>query len=478
MSLKNAPNPAFALSSPSSRWSIAISLALWNAILGTIAIAGVTGYSYWVLIDSLDREDDELLQRRIADVENLLSQSHDDVLAMENLLRSIESTSVETPVISISLRLSLGDGKAVFSSTTSKSIPWPKTSELGSREDSDENGEWRFITKIAGRTGPNVAIIQAALDRKHESNMLGRYRKQLYTVIFIAMIVCAVGSYIIARRALEPLRALSKLAEGICATQIEQRLIPDGYSAELRQVAIIFNSMLDRLQLSIGRLSDFSGNIAHELRTPIHRLRGEVEVTLSAERSKDTYVDTLGSCLEEAGKLSGLVESLLFLARADQPKSLLSQETLDVRSELLTIVEFFEASADDSNVCVQIRCDDSVSIKADRSLFQRAIGNLVANSLSHTKAGDSIMIEVSLSPSFCTVSVKDTGAGISESDLPFVFDRLYRGRTQLRHFDAGHGLGLCIVKSIVEMHGGNVSIESVVDQGTTVCTQWRLTEWS
>ena len=229
--------------------------------------------------------------------------------------------------------------------------------------------------------------------------------------------------------------------------------------------------MLDRLQNSFERLNRFSGDIAHELRTPLNNLRGEVEVALTHSRTAVEYQDTLGSCLEETIKLSRLVDSLLFLARTDQPQAALNQESLNLDDELQTIQEFYEAAAEDAGIQLSIAGQLKLVIWADRVLFQRAIGNLITNSMAHTTSGGRIELQTKLTGDLVTVAVADTGVGIASDQLPHVFDRLYRG-TGARIGTTGHGLGLAIVKTVVELHGGSVSIKSELGQGTAVETDW------
>ena len=186
--------------------------------------------------------------------------------------------------------------------------------------------------------------------------------------------------------------------------------------------------MLDRLQGAVDRLTRFTGDIAHELRTPLHILRGEVEVALTKQRTGEEYRDVLGSCLEETIRLSRLVDSLLFLARAEQPRLTLQCEWLKLADEIAIIKEFYEAAADEAGVYLIVVCPD---------------------------------LEI----------FADTGQGISAEHLPRVFDRLYRGDAS-RSATSGHGLGLAIVQTVVELHGGLVQIESKVNKGTTVHTLW------
>ena len=195
-------------------------------------------------------------------------------------------------------------------------------------------------------------------------------------------------------------------------------------------------------------------------------------MTLTKNRNVVEYEDVLGSCLEECSRMSRLVDSLLFLARADQPESCLKLEKLRLRDELAMIQDFYEVAAEDGKVTLTATSPD-LEIVADRTFFQRVIGNLITNAISHTPEGGTIDLHAEAIPNEIRVVVKDSGNGISANELPLVFDRLYSG-SRTHNGSRGHGLGLSIVKTIVELHGGSVCITSSEGSGTTVETIWPI----
>lgn len=452
---------------PPRRWSLATWLTIWYSALAFVLIAGATAYSYWVLTSNLDREDDEFVASRLKDVESRL---RDEPTGLPRLMKSWKEPTTEPSPLHIVMRVLKSDGTILAAMHGSDVVPWPRADFRGSLETEGTAEEWRCLAQDAALASGDSVVLQAALDRRQESIFLARYRKQLYLVLFVATVACAVGGTLLARRGLRPLRELSSVAAGIGVHQMEERLDSTRYAAELEQVATTFNGMLDRLQLSFERLNQFSGDIAHELRTPLHNLRGEVEVTLTKSRSDDEYRDTLGSCLEETVRLSRLVDSLLFLARSEQPQSALKREPLRLAEELKTIQDFYEAAADDAGISLSVTTSNPEFI-ADRTLFQRAIGNLITNALDHTPQNGRVEILGVASETGIKITVTDSGCGITPEHLPHVFDRLYRG-TGARSGSTGHGLGLAIVKSVVELHGGSVGIQSAVQQGTSVETNW------
>ncbi len=450
------------------RWSLATWLTVWYSALAILLIGGATAYSYWVLTSNLDREDDEFVASRLREVGSLL---RDDPDGLSTLKSAWNGAATEPSPLHIVMRVLKSDGEVIAAMHGGEQVPWPGADFRGSLESESDPGAWRCMSQDSTLASGKIVVLQAALDRRHESMFLARYRSQLYLILFVSMTACAVGGMMLARRGLRPLRELSALATGIGANRMKERLDPAKYAFELEQVATTFNGMLDRLHESFERLNRFSGDIAHELRTPLHNLQGEVEVALTRSRSEAEYQDTLGSCLEETISLSRLVESLLFLARSEQPQAALKREPLQLAEELKTIQEFYEAAVDDAGVKLSVTSPLNLAFTADRTLFQRAIGNLITNALANTPRNGFITIRGDAEESGVTVIVADTGVGISAEQLPRVFDRLYRGHNGNTKTN-GHGLGLSIVKTIVEMHGGNATIRSEPDHGTIVETLW------
>src|SRR6202041_1224528 len=227
------------------------------------------------------------------------------------------------------------------------------------------------------------------------------------------------------------------------------RILAEGYPSELASLASTFNQMLDRLEESFERISRFSADIAHDLRTPVNNIRGEAEVALARGRSAREYRDVVESCLEESGRLSDLIGDLLFLSRAESPLTHLRRERVDVGELLGRLRDYFEASAADGGVVLSTTLPgEPVVAELDRSLLQRAVGNLVSNALAHTPPGGAIVLRTDVDVSAIRIEVSDTGVGIPADALPRVFDRFFRVDSSRTRELGGTGLGLAIVQSI------------------------------
>jgi two-component system heavy metal sensor histidine kinase CusS len=232
----------------------------------------------------------------------------------------------------------------------------------------------------------------------------------------------------------------------------------------LQPLAIAFDQMLDRLEDSFTRLSRFSADLAHELRTPIANIRGETEVALTRPRSPGEYQKVLESSLGECERLSAIIDSLLFLARAEAADRSIQPARFDGRAEIEKIAEFYRPVAEER--AITLTCTGNAEIDADPVLFRRAVSNLIENALRYTPEAGGISIGLAARDGDVHVAVQDNGSGIAAEHLPRVFDRFYRADPA--RSPHGSGLGLALVKSIADLHGGTAEITSEVSRGTRV----------
>jgi two-component system heavy metal sensor histidine kinase CusS len=274
----------------------------------------------------------------------------------------------------------------------------------------------------------------------------------------------------VTKHGLRPLAEMRKTLERVGPTHLNERVAGAGWPRELQPLAATFDAMLARLEDSFKRLSQFSADLAHELRTPIANMLGEAQVALTRDRSLAEYRETIESTIAECERLSGIVDNLLFVARVDAAREPIARKRFDARAAVEKIGSFYQMIADDRHL--KISCIGEGEIYADPALFERAVGNLVDNALRFTPANGSIQIALAEHATDFEVAVSDNGNGIAPEHIPHVFDRFYRAESS-RGSD-GAGLGLALVKSIVDLHGGSASIRSEVNQGTTITLRFPL----
>ena len=321
---------------------------------------------------------------------------------------------------------------------------------------------YRGIASVAptGLEGSEPAIVAVATDLSHHEHFMSSFRTALWLVVGAAAVLSALFGWVVVRRGLAPLREIRRSAAAVTATHLDQRLSVGSFPAELAEVAQTLNEMLARLEESFRRLSDFSADLAHELRTPLSNLLTQTQVTLSKARSQAEYQNVLASNVEELERLSRMIDDMLFLAKSDNNLLVPNREQVDLRAEATQVLEFYEAVAEDKGV--QLQCKGDGVVSGDRLMLRRAISNLVSNAVRHTSPGGRITIRIdSSAPSSVTLSVENTGEPVAPEHLPRLFDRFYRADVSRRHFGEGAGLGLAITRSIARVHGGDASVRSV-----------------
>lgn len=454
-------------------WSLAFRLTAWYTGAAFILIVLATGILYLALSANLDRNTDLFLSDKVHVISALLRDRPDD---WSGLREEVELESAARRYENYYIRL-LDDTGQVKLATPGmdaeldgrRFVPFATPPGRSFRLNSSSGKTFRaVIERIPVGSRPAVSwTMQVAIDLTQQEDLLARYRTWLWAILAFALIICPLIGYQIARHGIHYVREVAETAQRIGSATLDERIQPDGYPVELADLARTFNGMLDRLEESFGRLTRFSADIAHELRTPVNNIRGEAEVALARARSVDEYREVLASCLEEAVRLSDLIGSLLFLARTEHPGTHIKRERVDVCQLLNGVCEYYEASAAEHRVALSV-AGLGVTVDADRSLLQRAVSNLVSNAIAHTPPQGSIHLGARDDSALVRIEVADTGVGISEQDLPHVWDRFYRVDPARSQGSGGAGLGLAIVKGIVHLHGGRVEISSKSGEGTTV----------
>lgn len=464
--------------------SLAVRMAVAFALTLALILLAASSWVYWGLSARMMQEDRESVLRKLDTVTALL-QTHparSDALRQEVYLtlppdaphdlflrlRTVRGVVLlQTPGFNPAL------GEADFRLPDTQGVPQLHKAHL--------RHDLHFLTAMLPLTArategaaPEAMRLEVALNRTAESRILADYRLRLAVVLLAAMLTAAAAGYAIAWRGLRPLRHMADAARDIGAQDLHRRLDPRDLPDELQTLALAFNATLQRLEESFGRISQFSADIAHELRTPITNLWGGLEVALGRPREPGQYREALESAVEECARLSQMIQALLFLAQTEHPDTALRLDRLDVAHELRALAEFFDATAAESGVRLSVHATPRLTLLADRMLLQRAVANLLGNALAHTPRGGAVTLSAQTHGSDVRIEVADTGCGIAPEHLPYLFDRFYRADPARSRSRGGLGLGLALVRNIVRLHGGEVSVESRPGQGTRMMLDWPL----
>ncbi|WP_277185726.1 heavy metal sensor histidine kinase [Caballeronia sp. BR00000012568055] len=305
----------------------------------------------------------------------------------------------------------------------------------------------------------SVATIVVVRDMRDRWLLLDRYRDRLHWAGAIGVLLTFAIGFFLVRRALKPLRNMANSAATVTSDKLHTRIAMDNVPTELEPLIASLNGMLAGLERSFQRLSQFTADLAHDMRTPLANMRGATEVALARPRSTDEYQTLLASNLEECDRLSRMIENVLFLARAEHPQFARHLREFDAGEELHRIAEYFEGLAEDAGV--RIAVEGSEPLSADVELFRRAVSNLLANAVRYTPRDGTITLSVDADATSIRVCVANEGVPIEPSMLERVFDRFYRGDPSRGGAASGSaGLGLAIVRTIMELHGGRAHAES------------------
>ena len=446
-------------SRPAEPRSIASQLVLLFTLAAAFLLSCGLGALYWIVVRHAFEEDNEVLADKVAAVQADLSTSGGIGVVAEELKGTRAGDRAAYFVRIIDSR-----NRRVLAETPGMGTLLPATAFVTAQKPRDFHSGGRLFSlltrdhQIAG----DEFKIQVAQDRTADEKFMKQFAMLLAAVLALGVAAAAIIAWSVTQRGLRPLGKMTRALRRVGPKQLHERVTTVGWPRELQPLAVAFDEMLARLEDSFVRLSQFSADIAHELRTPIGNIRGEAEVALTRSRSAEEYREVIESTIAECEHLGHIVDNLLFLARTEAAEAHLQRTSFNGRAAIEKIAAFHEPIAEDQRLT--IRCEGETTFVADEMLFERAVNNLVENAVRHTAAGGSIEITVANRGANSEVSVKDNGSGIAAEHLPRVFDRFYRADSA--RSSEGVGLGLALVKSIMDLHGGFARIESEPSQGT------------
>jgi len=282
-------------------------------------------------------------------------------------------------------------------------------------------------------------------------------------------LICLLGwlAWHMAGRALLPLRQLAKAAEVVSSETLSLRISPRGARDEVDVLTVRFNEMLDRLERSFERVKRFTLDASHELRTPLTAVRGQLEVALITAKSAGEFRTAMETAMEDVERLSQIVRSLLLLSQAESGQLALQTTLVDLSRTIRDAAAHFELPAAAKSLSLAVEVPESCMAQVDPVQFERLLMNLLSNAFKYTRRGDSITVALTRFESDLVLKVADTGPGIEEQHLPYIFERFYRVRDGGGGAEKGIGLGLSFVQWIAQAHGGRVQVQSRPGQGAT-----------
>ncbi|MCB1963441.1 MAG: heavy metal sensor histidine kinase [Rhodocyclaceae bacterium] len=434
--------------------SIATRLTLLFALVSSVVLLALGGLVVSALERHFRQQDIDLLEGKILLIRALVGQAGSDA-ALPALAGPLHDAFVGHHDLTV--RVARADGHLIFANAP-LTVP----------EAAHQPIEWRsgghhfraLSTTIASDTPARAPVeVTVAIDINHHTAFIDRFSATLGVFILAAALVSALLGGWAVRRGLAPLRLMKARAAAVTATRLDERLPVDAVPPELAELASELNRMLARLEDAFRRLSDFSSDLAHELRTPISNLITETQVALLHTRDAAAYRDTLASNAEEFERLGRMISDMLFLAKADHGLILPSREAIRLEDEVTDMFDFYDALAEAGHIALHAR--GGAQLHGDRLMLRRALSNLLSNALRHTPPGGRVDVRIEHAAAGVTLTVSNTGATIDPARLPHLFERFYRADTARSHSEhEGAGLGLAITRAIVAAHQGHIDVES------------------
>ncbi len=324
----------------------------------------------------------------------------------------------------------------------------------------------RVVTLKAFDREGQAYVLQLGMSMEHISATLSNVLVNFFTTWPVVVVIVSIMGYLFVRQSFSPVKKIVKLTRSITAEDLSQRIEPIARGDEIGDLITTLNNMISRLERSFDQIRQFSDDVSHELKTPLTILKGEIEVALRHKRDEGEYLEILASLLEETNKLGKIIEDLFLLSRIDfsREQFLLKEASLD-----RVIMDVFEDTyilAKEKNISFSLEKIEEANIKGDAGLLKRLFANLAENAVKYTQRGGRIDIQLTndrKNGPLCTIS--DNGKGIPEDSIPYIFDRFYRVDKSRSGKTGGSGLGLTIVKKILDLHNGSISVESKVKEG-------------
>ncbi|HEX7737046.1 MAG TPA: ATP-binding protein [Ktedonobacteraceae bacterium] len=340
--------------------------------------------------------------------------------------------------------------------------PWQGTVRVG------DDQEVRVYSRTIADDGKVFAIIQAGASLNQVESALKQVTTELLIAAFFVLLVGALGSYWLVGRAFLPIRRLIEVARTIKAGDLRQRVPVPRSSDEVQALALTFNEMLASLEQTLDRQRRFVSDASHELRTPVAVIRSKTDLALQQPGELDEYLTVLRQVNGESERLGHLIGDLLVLARADEGKMPFEMETVPLHLLVEAVAANAEALAIERGVSLRVEPGSPVDVHGDEARLIQVIMNLLDNAIRYTPCGGSVVVSIAGTEEWATLTVRDSGIGISSAHLPRIFDRFYRADSARTHNSGNNnGLGLAIVAWVVRAHHGTIDVESQPGHGST-----------
>lgn len=449
-----------------ARRHISIRLTVWYAgiFLGTWALLFVVSYAWISAV--FEKEDRDELRRKFKSYAGAYEES--DLSGLQDVINGERDFGKPVPYLvrvvdvqNVTLFLSLPD-------------QWSRTDNLGVMASIPTREGYHRVRISTAQDGAVYEIgayplddgnvLQIGKDVTHREELLLQFRRVFFGVFLPSIMIALAGGFFLTFRALKPVRELTAVMQDIAATRNLQMRVPvNAAGDELAELVRLFNAMQDRIEQLVKGMQESLDNIAHDLRTPVTRLRMSAEQALRSGGMNDCR-EALSDCLEEAERIMKTLTALMDIAEAESGAQTIVCKEIRLSRLVETIADLYRHIAEEKGVALHVHVPDAITLETDEGKVQQVLANLIDNAIKYTASGGSVSVDATTAGPDVIVTVRDTGAGIPETELSSIWERLYRGDKS--RTERGFGLGLSIVRSFVKALGGEVVVESAQGEGT------------
>ncbi len=418
-------------------------LALWYSTLFIVGCIVIVFLTYWLTSISLAQRDQQVIQAKLGEYATVYQQG--GLPGLADTVRAEQSVAPERLFVRVVNR---GADVVVLSQPEG----WnPSALETAS-------------TRLWDGT-----LVQVGKSTDARDDVLARFRAALGIVTLLIVVLALGGGLIATRSALLPIRRLTRAVARIVRTGRTDERVPIAADAAGRdaidELTALFNAMLDRIEGLVTAMRGALDNVSHDLRTPLTRLRGTAELALAGPPDLTRYQEALADCVDESDRVLVMLNTLMDISEAESGALHLHREPVSLGDITRRAVDLYRDVAEAKGVAVSLNVNTDATVVADATRLEQVAANLIDNAVKYTLAGGRVDVEVTETASRGELRVRDTGVGIRPDELPRIWDRLYRGDAS--RSERGLGLGLSLVKAVVEAHGGTVDVTSAIGQGST-----------
>jgi heavy metal sensor kinase len=454
---------------PNLRHSLALRLTLWYAGIFLLSAGVAFAFFYYLITSTIRGRTDQDLLAEVRSFSSVMLRQGIEAVKRQAVLESQAAGEKK-----IFIQLVYPDGRVFSSSNMSYFHNIPVATEAISRM--LDQGEPLFATVSSPDRSHEIRVVYALLGpglivhlgqaMDDLTRIIDAFQRTFVAIMAVLFILAAVIGWFMARRALAGVANVTRTARRISGSSLTERVPVTGREDEIDQLAVTFNQMLDRIQILVSGIKEMTDNIAHDLKSPITRIRGQAELTLVGSGLREDYEAMAASAIEECDRLIEMINTMLFISRTEAGVTRPELAEMDIAALVRDACRLFQAPAEEKGIALGGRGPERLALAGDIRLVQRMVGNLLDNAIKYTRAGGRVDVAVrSPAGGRVEIEVRDTGPGISATDLPHVFERFYRGDPS--RSQTGAGLGLSFARAVARAHGGDITAVSSPGGGST-----------